>query len=205
MGIKHQPSTPQPTSSSSSYGKTSSYTAPAKTEQLERPVYRTASPAKMANRITNMREDYASPSPHSRIPTSGRQDTYGEAAQHEPAGRSARNKLSFSSPQYSTPSSSNTTNTPSTSSSSVNANTPYSYATHYNAENSPMWLSSTTNQYNPKQYEDSLIDTVQNMSLTSPMNRVADGAEEPDGSGRLINGTHYAELTSSFVSKCHRN
>lgn len=186
MGIKHQqaPSTPQPSSSSyTGGGKTISYTAPAKTDHMERPLYRTASPAKMANKITNVREEYSSPSsshiPVSRIPSSGRQDTYGEAAQQESIGRSARNKLSFSSPQYSSPPSNNTPT--STSTPNTNTNTPYSYATHYNAENSPMWLSSTN--YNPKQYEDSLIDTVQNMSLTSPVNRVADGAEEPDGSG----------------------
>ena len=187
MGIKNQNqalSTPQYSKSSSFTDKTMSYTAPAKSEHMERPLHRTASPAKMANKVTNVREEYHSPhSSVGRVPSTGRQDTYGEAAQQEPQSlskKSVRN-LSFTSPQYSTPppssTSSNDVVTP------ANGNTPYSYATHYDAENSPMWLSSnTTTGYNPRQYEDSLIDTVQNMSLTSPVNRVADGAEQPDGS-----------------------
>lgn len=166
--------------STNSLPRTGSQSVPPKQEYgMERPLYRTASPAKMASRITIQRDDMASPilqnSSELRTPTSGRQDTYGEARIN------AQNKLSYSSPQdtgYIPPRSGTT------------PETPYGYKTHYDAENSPMWLSSKdTSGYNPKQYEDSLIDSTRNISISSPVNRIADGAEEPQGTDNGMNNS----------------
>lgn len=167
---------------------------PPKQEHMEKPLYRTASPAKVASRVatnsTPMRDDYGSPSTAARTPlsSSGRQDTYGGGAssnQHDHRAPVA-NKLSYSSPAAAPISNHMVSSTP-------EMGTPYGYKTHYNAENSPMWLSTTKDMtqqpsYNPKSYEDSLVEASRNLSFNSPsspplVNRIGDGAEQPDDTG----------------------
>ena len=169
-----------------------SQTVPTKQEYVEKPQYRTASPAKAVSRVAAIsRDDYASPMNRTPLSSNGRQDTYGEAAASYDRP-SVANKLSYSSP-------SDSSSIPSSRAMST-PETPYGYNTHYNAENSPMWLSSTKDMsnYNPKQYEDSLIDSTRNLSFNSPVNRIADGAEQPDGSGMFtfcyFNSTNYSLL-----------
>ena len=196
-----QQSTNTNSSSSSAYstpnnsaGYTKSYSSqsvPPKQEQMEKPLYRTASPAKVASRVatnnTPMRDDYGSPSTaHTPLSSSGRQDTYGGGASNNQQDLRApvANKLSYSSPAAAPISNHMVSSTP-------EMGTPYGYKTHYNAENSPMWLSTTkdmTSGYNPKSYEDSLVEASRNLSFNSPsspppVNRIGDGAEQPDDTG----------------------
>jgi len=165
-----------------------SRTVPTRQEHVEKPQYRTASPAKAASRVAAIsRDDYASPINRTPLSSNGRQDTYGEAAASYERP-SVANKLSYS--DSSSIPSSRAMSTP---------ETPYGYNTHYNSDNSPMWLSSTKDMshYNPKQYEDSLIESTRNLSFNSPVNRIADGAEQPDGSGIIT----FCKIKSAIPSR----
>ena len=68
----------------------------------------------------------------------------------------------------------------------------YSYGTHYTTteHSSPVWLSKDmTIQYNPKQYEDSMLDSRygQNNSFVSPeMNKIIGGVEHLHLSGMMF-------------------
>ena len=200
--MKHQSNSSAPNNSEHVYGtptnggyaKSHSQSVPPKQEHMEKPLYRTASPAKIASRVvtnnTAMRDDYGSPSTaHTPLSSSGRQDTYGGGASSNYHDRiSVANKLSYSSPAGAPISNHMVSSTP-------EMGTPYGYKTHYNAENSPMWLSTTkdmTQNYNPKSYEDSLVEaTSRNLSFASsssppPVNRIGDGAEQPDETGKVF-------------------
>ncbi|XP_066921217.1 CLIP-associating protein 1-like isoform X3 [Clytia hemisphaerica] len=186
-----------PPYASTNHMRAQSQTVPSKQEHMEKPIYRTASPAKHASRI-QMRDEYATGSPVTRTPlsTNSRQDTYGESAStHERLP--IANKLSYSSPQESAVPN-HVKATP---------ETPYAYNTHYNSENSPMWLSTTKDmsQYNPKSYEDSLIESTRNLSFTSPVNRIADGAEQPDETDDGLNSSmNLLNEISTILSQHHR-
>ena len=125
-------------------------------------------------------EEYGTPT-HTPLTSSGmRQDTYGGVASNSDR-MSVANKLSYSSPAAAPISNHMVSSTP-------EQGTPYGYKTHYNAENSPMWLSSTKdmNNYNPKTYEDSLVEATSRSLSFAPVNRIGDGAEQPDETGEVF-------------------
>lgn len=143
------------------------------TKRDERPSYRTP----LSNKKTNHKEEHNTP--YSPYRPSSRQDTDGAEASSPSSKIPVRHKLSYDGgdqapatpADYGIPSSSST---------------PYTYATHYESDGSPMWLSkdnnaSTATGYNPKQYEDTVLSHHNGTYSPSDINRVGDGAEQPDG------------------------
>ena len=137
----------------------------------------TRSPVKPHSRhYSNSREE---PISTPIVRSHSRQDNL-EGAETSPTSKiPIRHKLSFDGGEYHSPHSNGIP---------PSVSTPYTHDTHYNADNSPVWLSQTKmTNYNPRQYEESLIDTRRGShdgSFTSSnVNRVADGAEQADIEG----------------------